>query len=404
MSSGSNRVAYHSTMPVPNQNSAYGTTNQPWGSAAHNPASFPQFQASAPPTDKMDSIAGYEDISFCAVPSAPPGYFEATHQLPPDRRPPIENVNTLTEEEIRDIVIDFANRSCCYGVKPAKKMRIVGIEPECAYHYVLETYTESRETAWVTEPFTDQLIDGPMNGPAPSPWEIQIKPKFSPFQDGHMCLEVPHTASVKTCHSCVGLGRKPCHHCMSMGKVKCRSCQGEGQHHDIHHHPREHCNNCSGNGWSQCSHCQGLGQTTCKTCMGNAKIKCYIKLTITFKNHKREFVIDRSRNSNLPEDCVINSDGRMIFKEDGPRVWPMPAFPNQAVLEGSRQLVQEHSTAFPNELIHAQRHQVRMIPVTQVHSIYNHKEATFYVYGFDNKVYFPDYYHNCCGCCFCSIL
>lgn len=41
-----------------------------------------------------------------------------------------------------------------------------------------------------------QQIDGPFNGPAPGPWDIQANAP-GPFQNGKMDVEVPHTASVK---------------------------------------------------------------------------------------------------------------------------------------------------------------------------------------------------------------
>lgn len=44
--------------------------------------------------------------------------------------------------------------------------------------------------------YTGQLIDGPQNGTAPGPWDIQATPPTM-FQNTEQNLEVPHTASVK---------------------------------------------------------------------------------------------------------------------------------------------------------------------------------------------------------------
>ena len=43
---------------------------------------------------------------------------------------------------------------------------------------------------------TGQVVDGPHNGPAPGPWDINVQPSkmFSPTSTK---VEVPHTASVK---------------------------------------------------------------------------------------------------------------------------------------------------------------------------------------------------------------
>ncbi len=62
--------------------------------------------------------------------------------------------------------------------------------------YTLETFTEGRSTAWAYEPFRGQPIDGPMNGPAPLPWDIPVHVPDK-FMKKENKLEVPHTASVK---------------------------------------------------------------------------------------------------------------------------------------------------------------------------------------------------------------
>lgn len=41
-----------------------------------------------------------------------------------------------------------------------------------------------------------QPVDGPHNGPAPGPWDIQAQPAQK-FRDATTSVEVPHTASVK---------------------------------------------------------------------------------------------------------------------------------------------------------------------------------------------------------------
>lgn len=44
--------------------------------------------------------------------------------------------------------------------------------------------------------FTGQMIDGPNNGPAPGPWDLQCTPPAK-FKNHKAEIEVPHTASVK---------------------------------------------------------------------------------------------------------------------------------------------------------------------------------------------------------------
>ena len=61
-------------------------------------------------------------------------------------------------------------------------------------------------------------IDGPQNGHAPGPWEIAAQPSQM-FQDHVKTFEVPHTASVKPCHGCLGAGMTQCRRCLGAGQV-----------------------------------------------------------------------------------------------------------------------------------------------------------------------------------------
>ena len=63
-----------------------------------------------------------------------------------------------------------------------------------------------------------QPIDGPQNGQAPGPWDIAAQPNKM-FQDHTKVFEVPHTASVKPCHGCLGAGMKQCSRCLGAGQV-----------------------------------------------------------------------------------------------------------------------------------------------------------------------------------------
>lgn len=86
---------------------------------------------------------------------------------------------------------------CCWGMSAARELTIDSIESRCATHYVLESFAEKRSTKWYTEPYArGQPVDGPMNGPAPTPWEIDVQPP-PPFMDTSVDLEVPHTATIK---------------------------------------------------------------------------------------------------------------------------------------------------------------------------------------------------------------
>ena len=64
-----------------------------------------------------------------------------------------------------------------------------------------------------------QAIDGPLNGPAPPPWNILAQPGQM-FHDHEKLFEVPHTASVKPCHNCAGSGFNQCWRCHGSTRVR----------------------------------------------------------------------------------------------------------------------------------------------------------------------------------------
>lgn len=67
---------------------------------------------------------------------------------------------------------------------------------------------------------TGQPVDGPQNGPAPGPWDIAAQPSEM-FKDEVKVFEVSHTASVKPCHGCLGVGMIQCRRCLGGGQVEC---------------------------------------------------------------------------------------------------------------------------------------------------------------------------------------
>jgi len=128
-------------------------------------------------------------------------------------------------------------------------------------------------------------------------------------------------------------------------------------------------------------------------------LKCYIKLTVTWKNHKGDKVVERT---SLPDHLIQEVTGQQAFAEEQPRVWPINHFPDQAVNEASKALVNKHNTSFPMERILLQKHQIRIVPVTQAFYEYKGETDSFFVYGFERKVYAPNYPQKCC--CGCIIL
>ena len=73
----------------------------------------------------------------------------------------------------------------------------------------------------------------------------------------------------------------------------------------------------------------------------------------------------------------------------------------ETIKMASAQLVASHASKFPEEKILRQRHQVRVVPVTKVNYEWKGKARSFFVYGYENKVYVPDnsYPQSCCWGC-----
>jgi hypothetical protein len=84
-------------------------------------------------------------------------------------------------------------------------------------------------------------------------------------------------------------------------------------------------------------------------------------------------------------------------------VAPINDFPEPAVNQASNQLVGEHAASFfSTERVLMQRHQVRIVPVSTAQYQWKGKHSQFWVFGFENQVYAPDYPQKCC--CGCTIL
>ncbi|XP_062522491.1 protein SSUH2 homolog [Corticium candelabrum] len=371
----------------------------PGEDVAENPNAQPS-QPTAPSLDQLQAVSGYEAVSFnegSAIP--PPSYAEAvTPQAAPTMNTAVPRV---TEEQARAALLDHVSQNCCYGKSAAQDLVFTSIEPSSAFHYTLETFGESRSTSWAMEPYMGQPIDTAMTGPAPGPWDISAEPRTL-FNSESRHVEVPHTASIKPCHNCFARGHIRCHHCHGRGRVRCNSCHGSGHkrvHRDGQQH-QEHCNWCHGHGRKRCFVCHGHGQIGCPVCSRQGNVKWYIRLTIKWENHKSDHVVERT---SLPGHLIAGAQGQLAFRDEQFRVAPVNNFPEPAVNQASQQLVGQHTgNYFNSERVLKQRHQVRIVPVATAHYQWKNSLSQFWVFGFENRVYAPDYPQKCC--CGCTIL
>nr|KAG5711286.1 hypothetical protein BaRGS_005983 [Batillaria attramentaria] len=355
---------------------------------------------SAPTLDQMGHVDGYENVGFNAAALPPPSYDEATRGPPPERRE-FTNVPTITEEDAREALLQHVAEHCCYGKGAATQMTFRELKSSSAFHYTLETFTESRSTCWAYEPYKGQDIDGPERGHAPGPWNIQATPP-NLFKPSKLDVEVPHTASVK-----------PCHNCYARGYTRCFRCHGRGREISIDFIQKTPFTGIlyefkfklkyKEMGFTVlpflCYTCNGFGQVDCAVCKTRGNLKCYIKLTIMWKNHMKDHIVERTA---LPDHLIRTVSGQVAFEEQQPRVWPINHFPDQEVNTASKAIVTEQSRAYPTERVLMQRHRVRIVPVTLAYYTWNDKPGSFFVYGFEKKVHAPDYPQQCC--CGCTIL
>ena len=94
----------------------------------------------------------------------------------------------------------------------------------------------------------------------------------------------------------------------------------------------------------------------------------------------------------------------MAYEEEGERVFPVESFDDEVIRMASAQLVSSHASKFSEEKILRQRHQVRVVPVTKVNYEWKGKTRSFFVYGYENKVYLPDNSYPQAYCWGCNIM
>ncbi|PIK46611.1 hypothetical protein BSL78_16524 [Apostichopus japonicus] len=361
-----------------------------------NEQAAPVYRAPPDPTT-FEAPSGYEKVgNENGGPLPPPSnpYYSDGDQKPEEK---FVGVSSMEEAKVRDAILEFANRKCCYGTGAAKDMSFKKIDPSGALHYKLETFTEMRTTCWKHEPYYGGPIDGADRGPSPGVWDIQCEPNGL-FDTHTKRLEIPHSSKVKECHGCYGRGYNRCHRCHGRGRVRCSSCHGNGRrmvHRDGGSH-YEHCFRCGGDGKCRCNTCGGDGRVTCHTCSGRCSLRWYIQLTVQYTNNPEDYILE---NTDMPDELIRDVSGEVIFEQTLPYVWPISQYQVAEVNANSMRIVEKHKNSWPSCKTLQQRQVLRSVPVTEVKYDFKQKEGRFWVYGFEYEVYCPDYPHNCCWGC-----
>uniref|UniRef100_A0A4W3KL14 Protein SSUH2 homolog n=1 Tax=Callorhinchus milii TaxID=7868 RepID=A0A4W3KL14_CALMI len=350
----------------------------------------------APPADMLDEVAGYEgtiagggEERYLPPPVVMPE--DATRDLPAPRQD--WRIPSISEDTAREAFIQFATTKWCYSTHPAKEMVFVDLKPFNTYRYSLESFTESRSTEWTTEPYHGQFVDSYLCGVPPPPWNIIVE-RPPMFQKNCEKVPVPHTSSVKGCHTCLTLGRCPCRKCTATGKVRCWICSGRGYRLED-----SQCSGCLGTGFQRCRSCSGQRTLPCGTCKQKGQLLVFIQLTVTWGTHVYQQVADQQ--CPLPSVLYEKVTGQLVFDDEQWKVKPILGFPEPQINQASQTAIENHQIQIAGiSRIIRQRQKIEHIPVTLVDYKWKEKDFSYFVYGVENKVYAPDYPAKCC----CTIL
>ncbi|TRY63965.1 hypothetical protein TCAL_13601 [Tigriopus californicus] len=355
------------------------------------------------PFDGIEPVRGYELVSFDAMNVPPPviqvdeipSEVDGQHAISI-----VENDARITEELAQIALLAHLKQHCCYGQAAAKHMKVKRLDYIPAYHYELQTFTEKRETAWTFSAIKPNVYEEQSSlGFPPLPWDIDAVPS-QPFKDEVRLIPIPNTSAIKACHRCRGTGGVTCRDCAGKGWYRCIHCHGDGWIADSGGH-RERCFYChhskQGHGHQDCGKCNTKGKVNCATCEGQGQIRCFIQLSITWKVHTAEHIVD---HLSLPQDLIRDVSGQVAFEEESAVLKPIRSSSNEDISKASSLIVTNHwnSLAVDQKVI-KQRHQIRIVPLTKVVYEWKQREHHFVVYGYENQVFLKEYPQNCCWGC-----
>ncbi|KAA0714374.1 Protein SSUH2 -like protein [Triplophysa tibetana] len=363
----------------------YGTVNPVYGAAAMSTA------PSAPPASMFDTVPGYEGtLAGGGGGYLPPPMPTVPMPMPEAPSQPDWQIPSLSEDRAQAAFRTYVSRKCCYSSAPVDEGVTTSMETFNTYRYRLETFTESRTSEWSNEPYTAQTVDAGVQ-PAPGPWQIATKPPTF-FQDQKQTIKVPYTSSVKNCHTCLGMGRRPCTTCAGSGNKLCSWCKGTGLR-----QTNDRCMHCTGSGRENCSSCRGQGNCECATCRGKRQLLVYINVNVKWTTEKDNFVAQQS--SGLTEQSLESVTGKQLFQDTQYMLYPVLGFPDVSVAKASDRFLKKHQAKYAQtSRVLQQRQTIELIPITKVNYMWKGKSYVYFVYGNECEVNAEDYPATCCCC------
>ncbi|KAM9757982.1 protein SSUH2 homolog [Menidia menidia] len=323
---------------------------------------IPEEGPSAPPAGWLEDVHGYQGPSAGGADGGPlypppPAY---TAQVEQNRRTSVPHVivPSVSEDQARDALLKFVETKWKYSSKPARNLSFRELRPITVYRYRLETYTETRTSAWQFEPYNGKVSHAAADSNAPSSnlnnqpekqgAKDQKRTKFS--QNDHIF-----------CHLCRKSATKDADRLLYLFR---------------------------------CSSCRGDGYKTCSVCHGARSLLHFIQLTVTWKNNVSNFIPDRQPD--FPDKKFEKVSGDPFFIDQNLLVYPIQGFPDQEICDISHKLINEHLHRFTStSRILQQRQSIELVPLTHAYYEYNGKDYSFFVFGTENKVFTPKYPSAC---------
>ncbi|XP_033126008.1 protein SSUH2 homolog [Anneissia japonica] len=392
--------------PHTNSSTANSKTNKAWtlplGEATSAAYSWPD----APDSDVVDNPNAKEpSYQMTQALQAIPGYETTTvRKGKPHKKKDVpisrdfqqkfqELPAPLSKADAHGVLKDHVSHKCCYGKRVINDLEVDKVINVPVHQYKLSTFTETRQTIRLFEPFKGQKIDNLNNPFPPTIWEVKNSPDSLWKKHTKKCT-VPQSSTIETCHGCTGRGFNKCYRCLGRGTTKCKKCKGTGKA------KADNCLECAGSGNRRCQLCRGHACIVCSVCQGYKQLHFYIQLISDFNVLEDEVWLNATKVSTkslqkLKKSKVIETENIMVS--------PIINYSFGDVNNASDSLVTKHSKE-PTKCIIQQRHVLFALPVVEGQYVWKRRIKSFWVYGHERLVYAPEYPESCCGRCACTIV
>ncbi|KAI1732638.1 protein SSUH2 like protein [Ditylenchus destructor] len=305
---------------------------------------------------------------------------------------------SLNEEDVRQALIEKAKKF--WSKKSIETLAIEKVEHDVCYHYVLESFNESREAKEGSEPLSkdaqsrhDQNMSvaasiglKPGYQVEPNPWNLAVFPDED-FVDHKKVCEFPGSSQVVQCGNCKGNGKVRCSRCSGSGWVSCTWCRGKGARERAGRMDR--CSPCNGKGSQSCNTCRQTGKVTCNRCKGHCYLRFFTKL-------KAKYTLQRSDHYTECEmlgNKITKVTGTVKFSDCQPKLESIEECPSEELKQTSVELLKQHSEQLSLETQSSrhvkQRHYIELIPIANGTFRIGQKSKEFVVYGNECNCHVP---------------